>query len=451
VPENDFDKMDATFSAVFSLLTRPWFSRLWVLQEVAVASKVVFYCGRHHVPIQVIIAGGHIASRIADVCEADWAEFLLESDEFDCFDALYRIIAKIELTGTGEDLTSALEVTRWLTASEPRDRIYAVLALLDVEPRVKLALKPDYTIELAKLWAVVAACCFEDGGRDGVLRPTEMLAIAALSPPTSDDITLPSWAADLRALAEDHRLEWARKCNFITSYIDKVAASGTKVRKLLYNPEHWKVLSVQGLAVATVTLTLADSHFPVHLDEGDDRIITDDIVVEHAETAVFPWYIRCRRYAHDGRQGAEHVNQDFGHFLTRGMDCSQDFSGQSFILHNERLQQCADDAAVAFPGEIDAAQMYDDMRIFLGPDVASWDIDLNQVLAKTEKGHLAWVPSNSKPGDIICIFSGVKIPFVLRAVSGESFEVIGDAYVQGMMHGEAWPENESDLGYFHLV
>ena len=51
-------------------------------------------------------------------------------------------------------------------------------------------------------------------------------------------------------------------------------------------------------------------------------------------------------------------------------------------------------------------------------------------------GHVGMVPSHAQPGDIICILFGVHVPFVLRPLDSEMFELVGESYVHGLMDGE---------------
>lgn len=51
-------------------------------------------------------------------------------------------------------------------------------------------------------------------------------------------------------------------------------------------------------------------------------------------------------------------------------------------------------------------------------------------------GHVGLAPSNSKPGDLICIIFGATGPFILRPSANEKFELVGEAYVYGVMDGE---------------
>jgi hypothetical protein len=56
-------------------------------------------------------------------------------------------------------------------------------------------------------------------------------------------------------------------------------------------------------------------------------------------------------------------------------------------------------------------------------------------LITTAKGHLALAPIHTKRGDVISILFGCSTPMVLRPV-GSHHQLIGEAYVHGIMSGE---------------
>src|SRR5205814_216764 len=49
--------LNINWLAIGSLFQRPWFSRVWVVQEVAVSREVVFACGEKRVPFTYLAAG----------------------------------------------------------------------------------------------------------------------------------------------------------------------------------------------------------------------------------------------------------------------------------------------------------------------------------------------------------------------------------------------------------
>ena len=73
----------------------------------------------------------------------------------------------------------------------------------------------------------------------------------------------------------------------------------------------------------------------------------------------------------------------------------------------------------------------------------------------TKSGRLAWCPQTCQEGDIISVLAGGRVPFVLRKVEGqENYQLVGDAYVHGIMDGEAVDEmynDGNDWEYFDLI
>lgn len=77
---------------------------------------------------------------------------------------------------------------------------------------------------------------------------------------------------------------------------------------------------------------------------------------------------------------------------------------------------------------------------------------LQRRLFRTRKGYLGLGGHGLLKGDRICILAGGAVPFILRPRStGEHHEFIGDAYVHGVMDGEALTNRDaSDWIKFHL-
>ncbi|KAM5383710.1 hypothetical protein ACJZ2D_001699 [Fusarium nematophilum] len=54
----------------------------------------------------------------------------------------------------------------------------------------------------------------------------------------------------------------------------------------------------------------------------------------------------------------------------------------------------------------------------------------------TSNCHLGTVPAETEEGDVIAMFFGLGVPFVLRPIGGGEFRLIGHCYVHGVMDGE---------------
>jgi hypothetical protein len=67
------------------------------------------------------------------------------------------------------------------------------------------------------------------------------------------------------------------------------------------------------------------------------------------------------------------------------------------------------------------------------------EIHHSRRLFRTQNGFLGLGPMSAKVGDVVCIFKGGRVPYVIRKIPDGSsyFNFIGDCYVHAIMHGEA--------------
>jgi hypothetical protein len=148
----DFDELcenqDASpkWRAMLNLMKRPWFSRRWVVQEIALASDAMIYCGKDTIEwkdfadaVQLFVEVETATHRLSEVMKKDpkfyhvpgWFEYVSALGASLLVDAtgnLFRISKdkKREPLLSLEYLVSTLSV---FEASEPRDTIYSLLAV----------------------------------------------------------------------------------------------------------------------------------------------------------------------------------------------------------------------------------------------------------------------------------------------------------------------------------
>ena len=62
---------------------------------------------------------------------------------------------------------------------------------------------------------------------------------------------------------------------------------------------------------------------------------------------------------------------------------------------------------------------------------------LDRRLARVSSGALALIPVVAEATDVVAVFQGVPLPFLLRPAS-DGYCVLGTCYVHGMMNGEVF-------------
>lgn len=60
----------------------------------------------------------------------------------------------------------------------------------------------------------------------------------------------------------------------------------------------------------------------------------------------------------------------------------------------------------------------------------------------TTKGYIGLARAGFGISDLICVFHGGEVPFLLRQIDSlqEMFRFVGECYVHGIMDGEAMPD-----------
>jgi hypothetical protein len=53
----------------------------------------------------------------------------------------------------------------------------------------------------------------------------------------------------------------------------------------------------------------------------------------------------------------------------------------------------------------------------------------------TNRGYLGLGRNSTQPGDIVCVLRGGNVPFILRKKVDGYYELVGEAYVHGIMDG----------------
>ncbi|TLD31339.1 hypothetical protein PspLS_01816 [Pyricularia sp. CBS 133598] len=60
-----------------------------------------------------------------------------------------------------------------------------------------------------------------------------------------------------------------------------------------------------------------------------------------------------------------------------------------------------------------------------------------RIFSTTAEGRLCMAPKETRVGDVVCVLLGSEVPFVIRPTRQGMYELIGEAYVSGIMDGEA--------------
>ena len=187
--------------ALSKLMTRKWFSRRWVIQELALAKKASIHCGSQSlnwvdfaVVIELFVAKyDSIKELFRQSTGFDDTETLGHiaaygaSQIVDLNSNLFRRTEKGELLERTTSLESLMATLLKFEASDPRDTVYALLSIakeprpfdypgdISVDPQngaTTLKIKADYTKETVDVYTDFTAFCIQSSGSlDIICRP----------------------------------------------------------------------------------------------------------------------------------------------------------------------------------------------------------------------------------------------------------------------------------------
>lgn len=376
---------------VNSLLQREYFERLWVRQEIMLAAQeaVLVFCGSSSIPWTHFRA-------------AFWCFFYKPRPSIPATRQLhsrFRVIQGLfdKKRSMGLQLLRALFQN--CKCHNPRDRIYAVLRLLDRS--ISSSITPNYSKTTQQVYMDAVLACLNES----------------------------SWCRSLDFLAE---------CEYKSCWTPSWVPDWD-VPLRYHSPSHfssrsawpfWPLIQYQMvesmLKVAGVSIGVINQLRPLNLESctSDDQR-TNLIREIVSDKQLSPTNTHCgsaidnilRVLCHD--QLADFV--DFG---TSNLEpCA------TLIEVRQVIMNLLDDRAL----ETGLAR-----REFWGKFVLQVrGACAGRVLFRLANGHVGSCPSGAQSGDEICAVLGCRVPLVLRP-SGHGYVVVGAAFMARFAHGEAF-------------
>lgn len=421
---SDFSTRDA-IDAVATLVQRPYFERLWPVQEVAMAKRVTYHAGRHYTSWWELEGTLHLFS-IAQLC---YPLFSIKSAPFD-------------LTADADHSRySALETvihTAAYDVSEMRDRIFAIRALTSDRDDVRLL--PNYSMPVEELWRRTALSALQAGPPTtwSDAHNSMPLSLAGLSNALGSALQW-SWVPNLGIQCQ----EYQRKRSYWKQYSSTfLAGGGTRRFTIEHNDQFPDRIDISGIIHCRVRAVLADSQCNFGFLTSH-RFRTDEERWHDVEYSVILWYFRCRQFVL-ANDVADLSPGSLESLLRQGVfPWSGQYPAEGGDKHfHRRVQAKYGSAGYDVP---DSWEIHYDLQTFLSLEPFYDHIDTHRVLASLDNGTVGWVPELTLPGDAVCLLQGSPFPFVFRGRDDGTYRNMGDAYVPHTMQGEAWPGDVQGL------
>lgn len=189
--------MAAHWSSASSLLARPWFKRVWTVQEMMLPGEVKFYCGKDS------ISRGKLKTAMYSIflCSIGDRDIDVELIPRKSFDLAFnrRRIHQWHMNpkSHGISLVAILAYMGNHSASDPRDRVYSVLGLVTERDR-QLVGNPEYQTSVQHQYAKLVRSFYNEYRSLDVICFSHTFNRYAETEDPGIESAVPSWVPDWR-------------------------------------------------------------------------------------------------------------------------------------------------------------------------------------------------------------------------------------------------------------
>lgn len=411
----------AALKGVAQVFYRRWWTRLWAIQEVAVAQSATLICGEAKADFSNVEAFLDCLSHPSTELDETIGILGIASTYVTARSAIQDEIQRqrsahprqSEFWRPGCKALWILELGRRNTATDPRDKIFGLLGLFENTHSENVLPAVDYKASEAEIYANVARAVIVHCGN---------LDIICDCSGTSSISDLPSWAPD-----------WTLKDfnNFKPSTFRAAKDSVT----MCTDAGSGKLLRIKGFVVTSLQC----------LAEAAKISRTNPGLYDLERVRVWRKWIQFS-ISSDCPHSDEYIKDILRRSLCWGNSLL--FERLGYAEYTESFE--------AWYGHLTSADSLEGIRDrMLSDDLVRPFVrrirsaTLEKTLGLTLDSQFALVPDTSQPGDKIAIFTGGSVPFVIRA-TGERYVFLGPCYMDSIMDGEAFPSSEDQLQWMTL-
>ncbi|KAK2610147.1 hypothetical protein N8I77_003600 [Diaporthe amygdali] len=441
---------EAGWIQLSDMYANSWFFRIWVVQEAAMASSVTVLAGGETLVWEHIAMVADMLNKVPSSMALQSSNLPGVSDTFPTgvLHAFTMARFKMERDSPQYDLISLIGFTADFLSTEPVDRIYALLGLLKPDDDVHQWLKPDYAKSAKDLYTYVA--------QNLILKNYNNILSCAGTGYDRNLKDLPSWVPDWtkQSIMQTHRQHFT-KIQHSARY-NASAGSTLAITIDQGNQQCQVAIHIQGHRCGRITHVSPAMAYTEHNGgEGASKA---------ALRSIFEAHMLARRlaikFARSPYPTGQTIEEAFWRCLVGDTQFQRPAPPELGIfcrLWEASLErELSEDVTHNFRGELDEMAGVDLLtNLELSNDTIRCALTWNgsrimcctgRALAVTDAGYLAMVPPGAKAGDWLCLFYGLNTPFLLRSLAqdvegqGVPMSQVGEAYVHGMMDGEAmWP------------
>jgi hypothetical protein len=434
----DADLTTYNWQAFNSFYNRPWFGRLWIIQEIAFSKEVVILCGPRTTTMPWATVDQNVMS-----AESEYHQLLPYPIGFlNCFtiatirDRIWirsahpgQLAASLGVhpedlpAGKDFDPIDIIAYTKTFECCDPKDRFFALYGLL--KSMFNWSEQPNYSVTVHEVYRNMVRLLIN---RDKSLRVLSGNLLRHNSP------DWPSWVPDWSV-----RDSLDRCCNSFHTLSSSFCASGDEPVIIGHSGDIFfptadpNSISIRGWEFDTCSIVLDVLEWTQRTYPQPNTTLTQWLTyIFQSPTSIEDLSVLAfRTLIADGFGTKKTDKQYVGDRLSTWLQWASSITviGSSLYSQLDKLRPSVPRNKVQNTSQLHLAQH---AKAY---DFASRSACRGRRLIITSNGFLAICPRSTQKDDLICVLRGGKAPFVLRK-EGDHYTLIGECYVDGIMYGE---------------
>lgn len=426
--------------SVHHLFERSWWTRVWIRQEATLARSVILVVGDRRLSWESLEKFIVVMSAVFHVFGSQLLHQHGVEINYKALNALMTLqnLRKAHLSGDTSryGILEILIMTLHSQCSDDRDRIYGIVGLSS-DAKVE---KADYRLSARHIFLEFTLT---------YIQASKQLDIMLIDTQPRQSMQLPSWVPD-----------WGSE-GFGRISLTNTWSHAAPYRASITFSEDYNVLTCGGVRIDEVDGCGYDFGTPrtdptgmvvpssgnsnvYKTEEEGFRALWSSIVADKARYAGGEtqapkesgalFVEKCRAVykllgsliANEGLQPFRDGSTEFERWFQRNWN---------FTFAGRTLRSWALDTEWEF--NFNRSQGEDVRAAMDMFEATCMHIARNRRLITTLEGYIGHAPREVKPGDVIYVLSGCKVPVALKSVGGQ-YRLLGECYLHGIMHGEAF-------------
>jgi hypothetical protein len=433
---------DNAWTAFGRLLQRPYFTRIWIIQELVVAPSIQMICGNKLFGGTVLydatgLVFSHNLFTYDPKAYTDYGRYLQVQEIVKASSYINRMYQARQWLKNSGTLAANVFLQRETVfgATDPRDRIFAVLGLISRNNDPDL--EPDYTRHVAEVFKR-SFRYFSKHDQSMFLK----LLYYVAAPRTI--LTLPSWVPDWTSKSTSRSFD-------LLTFQEYEETSYRQQQPSLILSANPHILHVLGVLVDQILLVGQP------LWERLDKIASQ---MMERRLAMRDWILEAESFAAQAMPGASYYEQ--GNACWRTLIGGIDAVSETSMVNSKTIYG---------PAPQSMRELYQAFKTFIAreeslQEIMSQDPELvaqaskflnaaaffgkGRCVAATKSGLLCLLPNECEVGDSVIVLAGAAAPFVFRSCNVE-WTLIGHGFVYGLNDHLATIKVDGKLSYRELL